>query len=272
MDRPQAHLTGNPLQDVSRLSLVIDLDGTLVRGRTVVPGAVELIRQVGDRFVVVSNNSTHSIAELAAELASMGLEIPASKLILAGVTTVQRVAQDHVGARVLLIGSASLMQEAENAGVDLVNEAADVVLLGRDQAFSYEKLTLAANEIRRGAVLVVANPDTSHPGENGCLVPETGALMHGLVACATPRSVRVVGKPQPDLFLEALQRLDSAPSSTIVIGDNPETDGAGAARLGMPHVLVGSGSDRHVGDLFQLMDWLSGDEKALNAFPRWVSA
>ncbi|MCG8593631.1 MAG: HAD hydrolase-like protein, partial [Kiloniellales bacterium] len=157
-------------------------------------------------------------------------------------------------------------------GLTLVEGAADVVLLGRDETFSYERLTLAVNEIQRGASLVVTNPDTSHPGEEGCLVPETGALMRGIVACTAPPAIRVIGKPQPDLFLEALQRLGSVPSTTLVIGDNPETDGAGATRQGMRHVLVGSGSDRHVDDLVQLLDWLSRDQISPGAIPRRAPA
>ena len=227
--------------------------------RTAIPGAAELIREIGEGFVVVSNNSTHSAYGLATELAAAGLEIPPSKLILAGVMAVRRVARDYEGARVLLIGSPGLRAEGEAAGLRLVDRAADVVLLGRDEAFSYDKLALAANEIRLGASLVVTNPDRSHPGEKGRLVPETGALMHAVVACAEPQAVRVIGKPQPDLFLEALQRLGSIPSSTLVIGDNPETDGTGAARLGLRHVIVGSGPSHHVNDLSELVEWLSGD-------------
>lgn len=241
---------------------MIDLDGTLVHGRTIIPGAVELIRQIGDRFVIVSNNSTHSASGLASELALAGLEIPAGRIILAGVMAVQRTALDFPGARVLVIGSAQLKREADRAELKLVQEAADVVLLGRDEAFSYDTLTLAANEIRRGASLIACNPDRFHPGANGVLVPETGALMQAIVACANPPNVRVIGKPQPDLFQEAVKRLNSVPATSVVIGDNPETDAAGAARLGMPYLLVGSGADCGASDLFDLAEQLSMDKQA----------
>ena len=256
----------------AKLSFVIDLDGTLVHGRTVIPGAAELIRQVGDRFAIVSNNSTHSACGLATELASAGLEVPTDRIILAGVMAVQRVALDYPGARVLLIGSPALRHEADRAGLTLVQDAADVVLLGRDEAFSYDKLALAANEIRRGASLVACNPDRFHPGADGLLVPETGALMQAIIACASPPNVRVVGKPQPDLFQEALRRLNSDPAACVMIGDNPETDAAGAARLGMPYLLVGSGADCDALDLRDLAERLPRDRQSLTAFPRLASA
>ena len=237
-----------------------------------IPGAADLIRQIDDRFVIVSNNSTHSARGLATELAAAGLEIPASRIILAGVMAVQRVALDYSGARVLLIGSPALRREADGAGLILVQDSADVVLLGRDEAFSYDKLALAANEVRRGATLVACNPDRYHPGANGLLVPETGALMQAIIACASPPDVRVIGKPQPDLFQEAVRRLNSTPAACVMIGDNPETDAAGAARLGMPHLLVGSGTECDASDLVDLTQRLSRDQQSLTAFPRLASA
>ena len=272
MDRRPIHIHPRPETPHAKLSFVVDLDGTLVHGRTVIPGAADLIRQIDDRFVIVSNNSTHSACGLATELAAAGLEIPDSRIILAGVMAVQRVALDYPGARVLLIGSPALRREADRAGLILVQDGADVVLLGRDEAFSYDKLALAANEIRRGATLVACNPDRYHPGANGLLVPETGALMQAIIACASPPNVRVIGKPQPDLFQEAVRRLNSTPAACVMIGDNPETDAAGAARLGMPHLLVGSGTECDASDLVDLTQRLSRDQKSLTAFPRLASA
>src|SRR5215468_7104356 len=63
-------------------SFVVDLDGTLVRDGTPVPAADRLIGLIDGRVVVVSNNSTHSAADMAVELASRGLPIPADKLVL----------------------------------------------------------------------------------------------------------------------------------------------------------------------------------------------
>ncbi|MEL6239384.1 MAG: HAD hydrolase-like protein, partial [Pseudomonadota bacterium] len=48
------------------------------------------------------------------------------------------------------------------------------------------------------------------------------------------------GKPQPFLFEQAAWSLKCTPSQCVVIGDNPETDGRGAAALGMPFIQVNS--------------------------------
>lgn len=188
--------------------------------------------------MVVSNNSTHTAPELSAELRRAGLDVPDGRLVLAGVTAIDKLARAHAGARILLLGSESLRRQAGRVGLHLVDDRCDVVLLARDAAFTYEKLARAANEVRRGAHLVVTNPDLSHPGRDGAVVPETGSLLRALLACASPRSVQFVGKPEPRLFEEAMRRLNATPRDCIVIGDNPDTDGAGARRLGLPCVLV----------------------------------
>jgi len=250
------------------LCFVMDLDGTLLHGKVPSVGAREFIERAGDRFVVVSNNSTHSAHELVEELAAAGLDIPADKLILAGQMAIQLLVREYLGAQLLLIGSPSLRREAENSGLRLVEAGADIVLLGRDVTFTYQKLSLIANEIRRGAALLVTNPDTSHPGGNGTLIPETGALMNAVLACAKPAVMRVVGKPNPDLFHEALTRLGSSPQNCLVIGDNPDTDAAGALRVGMKYLLVGPDPHCDAPDLRALNDLLSGGANSAHLFPR----
>ncbi|MCY1546325.1 HAD hydrolase [compost metagenome] len=71
------------------------------------------------------------------------------------------------------------------------------------------------------------------------MVPETGALLAAVVAASGVQPWRVVGKPAPLLFEEGLRCLGASAEGTVVIGDNPLTDGEGAARLGLACLLVG---------------------------------
>jgi 4-nitrophenyl phosphatase len=218
---------------------IFDLDGTLLRGRDPVSGAVQLLQHFAGRFAIVSNNSTHSEVDLSADLRSAGLAVAPDRLLLAGTMAVELIARDYGGARVLLVGNTHLSQIATSAGLELVEERADLVLLARDDRFHYGKLARVANEILRGALLIATNADNVHPGEDGQIVPETGALLRAVVACATPHHLRIVGKPEPALLEEAIKRLGVRPADCVMIGDNPDTDGAGAERCGMPSLLLG---------------------------------
>ena len=222
---------------------ILDLDGTLVRGMDAVRGAAELLDVLGDRYMIVSNNSTHCGVDLSADLRRGGLDVPEGRLVLAGPTAVDAVARTRPGARTLLLGTRTLKRLARRAGLRLVDgdgaeDDCDVVLVSRDVDFTYGKLARAANALRRGADLVVTNPDLWHPGRDGAVVPETGSLVRALTACAAPKTVQRIGKPEPWLFREALRRLNAAPADCVVVGDNPDTDGAGARRLGIPCLLL----------------------------------
>jgi HAD superfamily hydrolase (TIGR01450 family) len=222
-------------------AFLVDLDGTLISGNKVLPGAVGLVEALQDRLVLISNDAEHTPWQLARALNRMGLRIAAERMVLAGTTALDMIAQERPGARVMLLGSRALRLYAQRAGLQPLRDDPDVVLVARDRHFSYGKLAAAANAIRHGAELIVANPDLVHPGEAGTVVPETGALLSAILACAGPAPYRVVGKPEPELFRRALACIGAAASEAVVVGDNPATDGAGADRLGMRFFCVQQG-------------------------------
>jgi len=219
--------------------LLLDLDGTLVRQNEAIDGAAELLERFEGRFAIVSNNSTHTAQGLSLRLRRLGLHVPPQRIVLAGELAVRWLARRHPGAHVLMVGSTVLQRHARALGCTLVRADADVVLLALDMRFSHARLAAVANELLRGARLVVTNADVSHPGPQGRVVPETGALLAAVTAASGVRPWRVIGKPAPLLFEEGLRCLGADAASTVVVGDNPATDAAGAARLGMACVLVG---------------------------------
>lgn len=140
-----------------------------------------------------------------------------------------------------MLASASLARHARERGLVPVRVRPDIVFLGRDRRFSHARLALAANAIRAGAELVVANPDLVHPGPGGAVVPETGALLAALLACTGPVSYRLIGKPEPTLFATGLALLDLPKRAVAMLGDNPRTDGEGARRFGLRYVEIADG-------------------------------
>ncbi len=241
---------------------LIDLDGTLIRGGRALPGAAEFLRHISGRFAVVSNNSSHTPARLSSQLAALGLDVPQDRLVLAGAVMVDWTAERFPGARVFIAGSGALASLARSARLRVVAEDPQVVLLARDMRFTYERLRRIANMVRAGAALVVANPDRTHPDDGDCVVPETGALLAALLACTGPVPYQIVGKPEPELYRRALSRLGAGASQALVVGDNPDTDGAGATRLGMACAIIGDHHDARFADLRQLAAWLARNSTA----------
>lgn len=220
---------------------LVDFDGTLVTGGSLLPRARELVGAFPDRCVIVSNDAEHTPGELAAELSALGLAFPAERIVLAGAVSLDLVARESPGAGIMLLASPALEAHARRLGLDPDTDRPEVVIVGRDRRFTFARLAAAANAARAGAALIVANPDCTHPGPGRSIVPETGSLASAILACTGPIPYRVIGKPEPALFLAGLSMLGLEPAQVVMIGDNPATDGLGAERIGMRFLLARDG-------------------------------
>ncbi|MFE8033709.1 HAD-IIA family hydrolase [Thiohalocapsa marina] len=228
--------------------LLLDMDGVLYHGDAPLPGALEFLQRIaGLPHVFVTNNPRRTPEEVAARLAAMGLPRPEPSLILtSAIATAERLALEKPGFSWFAIGEGGLEAELSRLG-ERDPEAADFVVVGEGPGIDFERLTLAINLVlQRGARLVVTNPDTSvddtHDGRHRVL-PGGGALVAPIaVACGV--EPLVIGKPEPALFEMACRRLGLAPAHCVMIGDRPDTDIAGALRLGMRAALVRTGRFR----------------------------
>ncbi len=232
--------------------LLLDWDGCVAVNNRILPAAARLIARHSGRVALITNNSTHLPADFTRILDANGLEIPEERIFTAGMEALRHVAAAG-GRRVLMLASPTMRRHALDLGIPLVRENPDLVLLMRDARFTYAKLERAANAVRDGARLVVANADRTHPGLGGRLVPETGALLAALLACLGPDAGRplIIGKPGPLLFERACAHLGIHASDAVMIGDNPETDGEGALQLGIRPILVGGQSPLQLDDLLE---------------------
>jgi len=266
---PSASPTAEPPWTQRSHGLILDLDGTLIRGHEVIPGAGELLTRWAGRYVIVSNNSTDTAAGLAPRLRALGLPVQAGSLVLAGEQAVRHIARGHPRARLMLCGSETLRACAAGLDLALVTRDADIVLLARDRDFSYATLQALARELAAGALLMVSNGDLTHPGPQGSVVPETGALLRAVLACAPGIRPLILGKPAAMLFQEGLRRLGLPAGDVTVIGDNARTDALGAARLGMAYLLVGDAPHADAPDMARL---LAAARPRRHALPEGIAA
>lgn len=214
--------------------ILCDLDGCLISGARVLPGAEAFVRHYASRLVLVSNNSTDTAKTLAGRLAAMGLPISADRIRLAGEAALGFACKTASSGKVLLLAGATIQQRAQELGLRPDTASPEAVILCRDATRG--QLERALPLLSKGVPLIVANPDLTHPGEHGPVI-ETGALAALLRACVRPQVTHVVGKPSAYLFQTALGPVP--PGKAVMIGDNRDTDIAGAQELGIPSLHVG---------------------------------
>jgi ribonucleotide monophosphatase NagD (HAD superfamily) len=124
-------------------------------------------------------------------------------------------------------------------GTDLASRAEVVVVAGTER-FEYDDLRNASLAVRRGADLLATARDATYPQPDGPW-PGTGAIL-AAVEVASGRTATVVGKPEPQLFLTALDRLGEG--RTLVVGDRLDSDIAAAVNSELDGALVLTGETR----------------------------
>lgn len=224
-------------------ALLLDLDGTLYRGKEPIEGAVQALNDASGRKLFVTNNASRTPEEGAAHLRELGFKAVADDLATSAQSAARLLAdQLPPGSRVLVVGAEALADEISAVGLEPVTEFSDdpvAVVQGLGVDINYSDLAEATLAIRDGALWVSANPDRTIPTERG-LVPCNGSIVAALQA-ATDSEPQLAGKPAPAMIADAADRDNFR--APLMIGDRLDTDIEGANAAGVPSLLVLSGAN-----------------------------
>ncbi|OFW58898.1 MAG: hypothetical protein A2133_02425 [Actinobacteria bacterium RBG_16_64_13] len=251
--------------------VALDLDGVVLRGGMVLPGAPEALADVvlrGLDLRYVSNNSTAHRETVSDRLAGMGLPAGAGRVLTSGFIA-GRWLRERLpeGTPVMVVGEEGLLRELREAGLAAYHVgdavpgdalpggpvrggwvaggvapaavAPAAVVVGMDRSFSYVTLAAAQAAIMDGALFVATNRDPTFPTPNG-LVPGAGSIV-AAVETAAGREPVLMGKPGCGLA-EALAALTGVPAAqTLLVGDKLSTDITMGSDAGMVTALVLTG-------------------------------
>jgi NagD protein len=226
-------------------SYICDMDGVLVFGSQLIPGANEFIgrlQQAGSKFLVLTNNSLYTPRDLWARLQRIGLEVPPNAIYTSAMATAQFLATQHPGGSAYVIGEAGLTTALHDAGYIITDQAPEYVVLGETLSYSFERITQAMRFVAGGARFIATNPDVSGPGEGG-MVPATGAVA-ALISAATGVQPYYIGKPNPLIMRTALRTIDAHSEDSVMVGDRMDTDIIIGTESGLETILVLTGVTR----------------------------
>jgi 4-nitrophenyl phosphatase len=240
--------------DVSRYrAVLLDLDGTVFKEEHALPGAVELIRrynETGRRYACLTNH-TFSSVRIAQRLERMGIPIDPGHIYTAGDAAADWIIRRFgEGARVYNLATDSFQEALEGRVVwvggpgercDVVANAAPVSVHATP-----DRQRVALELLKRGATLLGMCADRIYPSARG-LELGVGALT-AMLAYAANVEPMFTGKPQGVFFHTLCERLGVKPEECVLVGDNLESDIAGARGVGMGSLLVLTGVTRE-GDL-----------------------
>jgi 4-nitrophenyl phosphatase len=254
-------------------AFLFDLDGCIYHGDVLAPGSKELMGRLlteGKKICFITNNSRETACEISTKLTLMGLRVE-SKRIITATEYVGKYIKDRYGlVNVKTVGSMNLKRSIEHFGHSVypLNSqiTSDIIVIGRDIEFNYEKLQQIVDEAGRGARVISTNPDMYHPGSHRERIPETGSIVSSVEAILD-KKVEFVGKPAPYLFQYGMEICDSSPKETVMVGDNLKTDIKGGIQAGMKTVWIQGQQDYLQNGINEWKpDYVADDIKGLLGF------
>jgi len=236
-------------------ALIIDMDGVLWHGDQPMPGLTDFfltLREQQIRFILATNNASLTPEQYVNKLAKMGVTVTQDEILTSGIATALYLGEheDPSTTRVFVIGEDGAKEPLIERGFTLTDlyevntdstpgKGADIVVCGKDQTLTWDKLATATLNIRAGAKFIGTNADTTLPTEHG-ITHGNGAILAALQV-ATGVAPTIIGKPEPIIYQQAMALLGTDTSETIAIGDRLETDILGAVRTGIRSLMVLTG-------------------------------
>jgi HAD superfamily hydrolase (TIGR01450 family) len=238
-------MPGLPAPAASVLSaydhVLLDLDGVVWVGDAPTPRAPEAVaalRAAGKGIAFVTNDGRHSEDDFVRKLWRLGFRASREEVVTVG-GALQHVLAESGHRTAYVVGSPAVHRHVTDAGLRILNGSdlaarADVVVVAAHDDFDYGELRGAMRAVLRGAALVAAGRDATFPMPDGPW-PGAGPIVAAIESGTGAEAVSV-GKPEPQLFLTALDRL--GPGRAVVVGDRLDADAAGARAAGIDCAIV----------------------------------
>jgi phospholysine phosphohistidine inorganic pyrophosphate phosphatase len=206
-------------------AILFDMDGVLYDSDEPIPGAAETLAWVRKREIphlFVTNTTSRGREALAVKLRRFDIPAYATQIM----TPCEAAA-----------GLECLPDHAENG-------AHYVVIGDLGRAWDFQALNRAFRLLYANpeAILIALGMTRYWKAADGIsldVAPFVAALEN-----ASGRKAQVFGKPAPAFFLAAAQRVGASAGNILMVGDDIETDIAGAQLAGMRAALVSAGKFR----------------------------
>ena len=226
---------------------LLDMDGTIYLGDRLFDGTLDFLRRVrerGGRYLFATNNSSRSVTAYVERLRGMGIDAEAEDFLTSVDATVWYL-RNHGFQDTLIYasGTRTFQDQLRQAGfrvTDRWEAGIGLLLHGFDTALTFQKLEDSCILLGDPKVdFIATNPDWVCPTAWGS-VPDCGSVCEMLFR-ATGRRPKVIGKPEPEMALLAMDRWGCSKEETVLVGDRIYTDIACGVRAGIDTAFVLSG-------------------------------
>ncbi|HEY9006831.1 HAD-IIA family hydrolase [Ohtaekwangia sp.] len=225
--------------------LLIDMDGVVYGGDTLIPGADEFIGRLLKQdvpFMFMTNNSQRTRLEAVRKLKKLGIVVDTKHIYTSAMATGKFLASQIPNGSAYVLGEGGLLTSLHENGITLVETDPDFVVLGEGRNFTLEMVQRAVDMILAGAKFITTNRDPS-PKKSGWANLGIAATT-AMIEEASGIKAFVIGKPGPVMMRSARKALGLETADTTVIGDTMDTDIQGGVQMGYKTILTLSGITR----------------------------
>lgn len=226
---------------------ILNIDATVFAGAQLMPElkmVVDTLTSLRRPIRYLSMMSTVSSDALAKAMGAEGVQIDPHEIVTPGRQAARYLHKSYPGASVFVIGDDGLAGELDGRGIALSNDPAaiDVVLVGHDREFSFDKMTTAFRAIdENGADLVASSLRRVRHQPDGTREPGTLSIVTAIEVATRKRVAKNLGSPETDLLEMIFEDLAAAPEDALLVTDSLGADIRMAKRFGIPSALVLTG-------------------------------
>lgn len=223
---------------------ILDLDGTIYRGKQILPYAQELIdffEKEEYPYLFFTNSPENSPENIAEKMNAIGVSAKPEHIVTSGMMAISYLAE-HTGSsekRINILGSHYVKKLAEMAGFLVTDEAPDCVLAACDGDIRMRDIQKASLQVAQGAKFFATNPDDTIP-EAEWMIPHTGTILYAIEQ-ASGQSPLIIGKPSGLSSAYFTQKFQCPAPEIRMVGDRLDTDMQFARNCGFKGYLMLTG-------------------------------
>lgn len=221
---------------------ILDLDGTVYLGNTLLEGSIEFLRILDEnniKFKFFTNNSSKNAKFYINKITNMGYDVKNNMMMISNEIIIDHIKKELPNRRVFVLGNEYLKKDFIDSNINVVEENADVVVVGFDTSLAYKNVSKACDFIRNGAIFLGVNPDFNCPIENG-FMPDCGSIC-SMITASTGVTPVFFGKPSSYTLKYILNDMGLKEEEVAFVGDRLYTDIAIGKGNNLVTILVLSG-------------------------------
>ncbi|MGL5570909.1 HAD-IIA family hydrolase [Cetobacterium sp.] len=229
---------------------LFDIDGTIVLGDVLIPGAkekIEELRKCGKKIGFYTNNSSKNPKSYIEKFTKLGIETELKEIITAGGVLADYLKNSCKDKKIFMVGAKDYKNYCKDLEIQILDEndefdfsEIDIVVVTLDSELSYKKLEIACKLLHRNVEYLAANEDLVYPVENGVFLPDCRAICNIIELC-TKKIPKYFGKPKKAMLDYALRNLNLLKDEVVIVGDRLYTDIASGYINGCDTILVLTG-------------------------------